>query len=143
MRIGELADRSGVPPKTLRFYEQAGVLSQPRRSGSGYRDYDDSALARLQFVRAAQAAGLTLAEVRQVIAIREDTGAPCAHVTDLLDKQLIELDQRIAELTGIRTEVQRLRKRARTLDPGTCGDQDVCNVFAQPDQRVLARDPSG
>ncbi len=61
MRIGELAARSGLTAKTIRFYEQAGVLPEPARQPSGYRSYDDTALDRLRFVRAAQAAGLTLA----------------------------------------------------------------------------------
>ncbi len=76
MRIGELARRSGLTTKALRFYEQAGVLPEPERQPSGYRDYDESALARLRFVRAAQAAGLTLAEIRQVFDVREQTGRP-------------------------------------------------------------------
>jgi MerR family copper efflux transcriptional regulator len=54
MRIGQLADRCGVSEKTLRYYEDIGVLRSPRRTPSGYRDYDDSALAQLRFIRAAQ-----------------------------------------------------------------------------------------
>lgn len=129
MRIGELARRSELTTKTLRFYEQAGVLAQPARGPSGYRDYDETAVTRLRFVRAAQAAGLTLSEVRQIIAVRERDGPPCGHVTALLDQHLHELDQRIAELTGMRVEVRRLRKRAATLDPTACGDDDICHVI--------------
>ena len=129
MRIGELARRSGLTVKTLRFYEDAGVLTEPAREPSGYRDYEARALTRLQFVRAAQAAGLTLAEVRQIITIREGTGPPCAHVTALLDRRLADLDERIAELTTMRSEVRRLRTRARTLNPTACSDDDVCHVI--------------
>jgi len=129
MRIGELAERSGMTPKTLRFYEHAGVLPEPDREPSGYRDYTDAALPRLAFVRAAQAAGCTLAEVRQIIAIREATGAPCAHVAALLDRHAADLDERIAELTALRREVARLRRRARALDPAHCGDDDVCHLI--------------
>jgi len=131
MRIGELAQRSGLTTKTLRFYEHAGVLAQPARGPSGYRDYDDSALARLRFIRAAQAAGLTLTEVRNVIAVRENNGPPCSHVIALLDKHLRELDSRIDELTSMRTEVRRLRKRATSLDPAACRDDDICHVIPQ------------
>jgi len=65
MLIGELAAKTGMTAKALRFYEQAGVLPEPARTPAGYRDYDPAALDRLAFVRAAQAAGLTLAEVRR------------------------------------------------------------------------------
>src|SRR3546814_8918106 len=59
--IGELSERSNVPAKTLRFYEDVGVLPPPARTSSGYRDYDNSALDRLRFIASAQGAGLSLA----------------------------------------------------------------------------------
>lgn len=129
MRIGELASRAGLTVKALRFYETAGVLPAPQRRPSGYRDYDAAALARLRFVKAAQAAGLTLAEIRQVVAVREDSGPPCRHVADLLDAHAADLDRRIAELTALRAEVRRLRDRADRLDPATCDDAAVCHVI--------------
>lgn len=129
VRIGELARRAGTSARTLRFYEQAGLLPAPLRTPSGYRDYDDTAVDRLAFVRAAQAAGLTLAEIREVVAVREAQGPPCAHVVELLDRHANELDTRIAELEATRAEVRRLRERAATLDPAACVDADVCNVI--------------
>ena len=129
VRIGELAQRSGLTTRTLRFYEHAGVLAQPGRGPSGYRDYDETALTRLNFIRAAQSAGLTLTEVRDVIAIREGNGPPCGHVTALLDRHLHDLQERIRELTAMRNEVRRLRQRADTLDPADCTDDDICHVI--------------
>uniref|UniRef100_UPI0035DBBCBA heavy metal-responsive transcriptional regulator n=1 Tax=Modestobacter marinus TaxID=477641 RepID=UPI0035DBBCBA len=129
MRIGELAAKAGLTAKAIRFYEHAGVLPEPERQPSGYRDYDDSALARLRFVKAAQAAGLTLAEIRQVIAVRDLSGPPCRHVTDLLDTRAADLDRRIAELSALREEVRRLRDRANGLDPDHCDDMAVCHVI--------------
>ncbi|SNR82517.1 heavy metal-responsive transcriptional regulator [Blastococcus mobilis] len=129
MRIGELAEHAGLTVKTIRFYEQAGVLPEPERRPSGYRDYDDSAVARLRFVKAAQAAGLSLAEIREVIAVRDRNGPPCRHVTDLLNAHAADLDRRIAELTALRDEVRRLRDRADGLDPAGCEDAAVCHVI--------------
>lgn len=129
MRIGDLAARAGVTTKALRFYEQAGVLPPPARTSSGYRDYDDAALARLRFVKAAQAAGLTLAEIRQVVAVREAQGLPCEHVCALLDRHAADLDTRIADLQAARAEVRRLRDRARALDPSACRPDGVCHVI--------------
>ncbi|NIH69319.1 heavy metal-responsive transcriptional regulator [Modestobacter marinus] len=129
VRIGELAAKAGLTAKAIRFYEHAGVLPEPERQPSGYRDYDDSALARLRFVKAAQAAGLTLAEIRQVIAVRDLSGPPCRHVTDLLDTHAADLDRRIAELSALREEVRRLRDRANGLDPDHCDDMAVCHVI--------------
>ncbi len=115
--------------KALRFYEQAGVLPEPDRTGSGYRDYDAGVLFRLRFVKAAQAAGLTLAEIREVLAVREAQGPPCEHVVTLLDRHVADLDARIAELEATRAEVRRLRERAEGLDPATCGPDAVCHVI--------------
>lgn len=129
MRIGEVAERAGTTTKALRFYEQAGLLPAPHRTPSGYRDYDETALDRLRFVKAAQAAGLTLAEVADVIAVRERTGSPCQHVAALLDAHAGDLDARIAELNALRAEVQRLRDRATTLDPAACADDKICHVI--------------
>ena len=69
MRIGELARRSGVASTALRYYEKAGLLPESRRTSSGYRMYHPDAVPRLAFIRAAQAVGLTLAEIRDVFGI--------------------------------------------------------------------------
>lgn len=139
MRIGELAERSGLTAKTLRFYEQAGVLPEPGREKSGYRDYDQDALGRLAFVKAAQAAGLTLSQIRQVIDVREQEGAPCSHVVALLDAHAAELARRIVELTALREQVLRLRERSKDLDPAQCRATNVCDVIPGPNATASSR----
>ena len=86
MRIGELAEQAGISTKAIRYYEQIGILAPPARTTSGYRAYDHAALGRLGFVRAAQALGLTLGEIRQIIAFRDQGAAPCSHVAALLPR---------------------------------------------------------
>jgi MerR family transcriptional regulator, copper efflux regulator len=130
MRIGELADRSGVPVKTIRYYDEIGVLGPPERTSSGYRDYDDPAIDRLAFIRAAQAVGLTLGEIRQVVALRERGETPCAHVVALLERRADEIGQRIAELQHLQGDLRRLAARAQRLDPTDCDPQRVCHVIA-------------
>jgi DNA-binding transcriptional MerR regulator len=119
MRIGALADQAGISTKGIRYYEQIGILTPPARTASGYRAYDDTALGRLGFVRAARALGLTLGEIRQIIAFRDRGTAPCAHVTELLQRHAADLDARIRELQQLRGELQQLAERATTLDPRT------------------------
>ena len=130
MRIGELAERAGISAKAIRYYEQIGVLAPPARTSSGYRDYGHAALGRLEFVRAAQAVGLTLGEIRQVIAFRDDGQEPCEHVAGLLQRRAAELEARIAELQQLRGELDRLARRATTLDPQRCPPERVCHVIA-------------
>lgn len=77
MRIGELATATGMSTKTLRFYEADGLLADPPRTPAGYRDYPDDAIDRVAFIRQAKAAGLTLAQVREILAIRDGGDPPC------------------------------------------------------------------
>ena len=129
MLIGELADKAGTTTKTVRFYEKAGLLPEPDRTPSGYRDYDPQVLDLLAFIKAAQAAGLTLAEIREIMLVRRTQGPPCGHVAALLEAHAADLGRRIAELTALRREVRRLRDRARALDPAACGDSAICHVI--------------
>ena len=92
MRIGELAEQADISTKAIRYYEQIGILAPPARTASGYRAYDQAALGRLGFVCAAQAVGLTLGEIRQIIAFRDNGQAPCAHVSDVLQRHAADLD---------------------------------------------------
>jgi MerR family transcriptional regulator, copper efflux regulator len=129
MRIGELAKQAGISTKAIRYYEQVGILTPPARTPSGYRSYDPSALGRLGFVRAAQAVGLTLGEIRQIIAFRDNGQAPCAHVTDLLQRHAADLELRIRELQRLRGELRQLADRAATLDPEQCPPERICHII--------------
>ena len=132
VRIGEVADRSGVAAKTIRYYEQVGVVSPPERTANGYRDYDDAVVGRLAFVRSAQASGLTLGEIRDIIAFRDRGEAPCEHVRALIDRRAAELDGRVAELQHLRGELSRLSHRSRRLDPADCDPASVCHIITTP-----------
>lgn len=129
MRIGVLAARAGLTTKTVRFYEDAGLLPPPPRTPAGYRDYPAQILARLTFVRNAQAAGLTLAEIRGVLAIRDRGQAPCQHVTVLIDQHLAQVGQRLAELTQARNVLRNLKHRAAGADPAACASEEVCGIL--------------
>jgi MerR family transcriptional regulator, copper efflux regulator len=129
MKIGEAARRSGVPPKTIRYYEQRGVLPEPRRAANGYRDYDQTVVRRLGFVRRAQATGLTLAEIRSIVDVRENGDPPCGHVRALIDLRAAEIDRHIDELRVLRGELTRLASRARELDPADCDADSVCRII--------------
>lgn len=132
MLIGELAVTVGVPSQTLRFYERKGLLPQPGRGANGYRVYDESTLTRLHFIKAAQAAGLTLAEIRSIIVLRDDGTTPCTHVAALLDDKLTDVRQRIRHLAALQTELEALVERSRLVDPADCADADICQILSAP-----------
>jgi MerR family transcriptional regulator, copper efflux regulator len=101
-----------------------------QRTPSGYRDYDDPAIDRLAFIRAGQAVGLTLGEIRQVVGLRERGQAPCTHVVALLERRADEIGQRIAQLQHLQGDLRRLAAEAQGLDPADCDPQRVCHVIA-------------
>lgn len=132
MRIGELAATSGVPTKTIRFYEQDGLMPAPPRTSGGYRGYPTDAVTRLTFIRDARRAGLSLAEIRGILALRDEGQSPCGHVTDLVHQHLAEIDRRIAGLRKTRAELRELARQAQATDPASCTDIDICRIVRRP-----------
>jgi DNA-binding transcriptional MerR regulator len=128
MRIGEAAGRSGVPAKTIRFWEDQRLLPAPARTPAGYRDYDPAVLERLTFIRQAQAAGLTLEHIRQVLDIRDSGQPPCVHVAGLIGRRLAEVEARLAELARARDQLAALSARAAAQDPADC--RGYCSIIA-------------
>jgi DNA-binding transcriptional MerR regulator len=131
MRIGALAAAAGTTPKTIRFYEQAGLLPEPPRTASGYRDYPGSAAVRLGFVHSAQAAGLTLAEIRGILVIRDGGQPPCAHVAAVVDGHLADIERRLRELRTTRALLRELARTAAGTDPATCDEASICRILSQ------------
>ena len=126
MRIGEVAHAARTTTKTLRFYEDQGLLPAPGRTPSGYRTYGQAVLGRLDFIRRSRAAGLSLAQIREVLDIRDGGESPCERVTDLLAARLDALHQQIADLKALHETIAALRDRATTTDLATCTPDQVC-----------------
>jgi len=129
MRIGEIARKVGVATSAIRFYEETGLVPEPARTASGYREYDPSVLDRLAFIRAGQAVGLTLGQLRDVLQIRDRGEAPCKHVADLIADRITDIDQRIDDLTKLRRDLVSLAGEAKRLDPTECPPESVCRIL--------------
>jgi DNA-binding transcriptional MerR regulator len=127
MKIGEVAARAGVPTKTIRFWEDRGLLHNPTRTASGYRDYDLDIVERLTFIRHAQGAGLVLEQVRQILDIGDSGDAPCQHVRTLIEERLAQVEARIAELNETRSHLRTLARRAAAQDPADC--EGYCSII--------------
>lgn len=129
MKIGQVAETTGTTTKTLRFYEAKGLLPPAGRTASGYRDYSEDIVSRIGFIHRGQAAGLTLAQLRQILKIRELGQMPCSHVRDLLGERLRELDAQIAELLALRETIYQLHAQAAEPEPDTCSADEVCRYI--------------
>jgi DNA-binding transcriptional MerR regulator len=105
LSVGQLAARVGVRPDTIRYYERAGLLPPPRRTGGDHRRYGAADLDRLLFIRGAQRLGLRLAEIRELLAVRDTGACACGPAEVLLRGHVSEIDQEIARLTALRAEL--------------------------------------
>jgi len=128
-KIGDLARRSGVTAKAIRYYEAQGLLPPPRRSPAGYRLYDEEALAHLGFVLRAKALGLSLQEIREVLAVRRHQGSPCQHVLALLEEKVRRLDQRLEGLRALRGELARLKEEAQERLKEAPPEGHICGII--------------
>ncbi len=112
LRIGELAAELSINPKTIRYYEEIGLLPEPSRSTSGYRLYDATDRDRLRFIIKAKAVGLTLEEIGEIVALRTDGRQPCDHVLTLLDRKLGAVEEQLRALAEFQRELVTLREEA-------------------------------
>jgi DNA-binding transcriptional MerR regulator len=116
LRVGELAEAVGVKADTVRYYERAGLLPAPARTSSGYRAYDASAVDRMKFIQGAQRLGLRLADIQQLLAIRDTGSCPCEPAEHLLLRRLAELDAEMARLAALRAEMVAMIEGLPTVD---------------------------
>lgn len=127
--IGELARAVGVKPQTVRYYEREGLLGRAARTRSGYRLYDEAALLRLRFIRAAQTLGLSLAEIRELVMLSREGRSPCARVRALLREKLRALDRKIAELRAFRRELAALLAQLDAMPDQADSSPYVCSLI--------------
>lgn len=129
MQIGQLAQRTGVSTKTIRYYEDIGVLPEPARADNGYRRYAESAADRIAFIQDAQSAGLSLLEIQRILDLRDSGAATCGHVIGTLRTHLAEVDRQMEDLRRTRRRLAELVDRATTLDPAECNDPNRCQTI--------------
>ncbi len=111
MRIGDLAKQVGVTPDTIRYYEREGLLPAAERTPSGYRDYGPDAVNDLLFIKKAQALGLKLSDVREVLEISSGGKPPCEHVRATVSARLVEVEERLRDLRALRATLRETLER--------------------------------
>ena len=127
MNIGEVAERSGIPPKTIRYYEDIGLV-RPQRSGNGYRAFRETDLHKLAFLGRARALGFTIEDCRTLLSLYEDEARESAQVKAIAEEHLSAIEDKI-------TQLQEMRETLSYLVEACHGDQ-------RPDCPIL-KDLSG
>jgi MerR family mercuric resistance operon transcriptional regulator len=121
LRIGELSQRCGVTPDTVRFYERRGLLPKPRRTAAQYRVYTDADEQRLRFIRQAQEWGLSLEDIRELLRLHElRSPDECRRVAARLRQRLSSIDRMIAELTTFKRRIAENIRRCARAREDTC-----------------------
>jgi MerR family Zn(II)-responsive transcriptional regulator of zntA len=115
MLIHELAQHTGVPTKTIRYYEDIGLLPPPARQANNYRQYTEAAVERLRFIASARSFGFSLEEIAKILVIRDAGMAPCDHALATLHEQLADIDRRIADMLALRDTLRHLYETGVTL----------------------------
>jgi Hg(II)-responsive transcriptional regulator len=119
LTIGVLARAANVGVETVRFYERKGLLKEPPRSASGYRQYPEDAVERLRFIRRAQGLGFALSEISDLLDLRVDEVAACGSVEERARVKLVQVRGKVAELSRIEAALERLVSACEAREP-TC-----------------------
>lgn len=132
MKIQELSQASGVPTKTIRFYEESGVLPSPARKPNGYRDYDQSDIERLRLVAGARRLDLSLDDIREILALRDQREAPCRTLLDRIQQKADEVAERIVVLQRLEAELRDLHALGLTFPTDDVdGKNCVCHLVSE------------
>ncbi|MBP7241748.1 MerR family DNA-binding protein [Amaricoccus sp.] len=135
MNIGDVAERSGLPAKTIRYYEEIGLV-RPGRGANGYRAFDADDIDRLAFLGRARSLGFTIEECRALMALRENEDRSSADVKQLAEAHLAQIERKIAELETMRDGLAPLVSRCRGDGRADCA---ILDGLARPAPRRRAR----
>jgi len=120
MRIGEAARRSGMAAKTIRFYEEAGLIAPASRTGNGYREFSQSDVRRLQFIHRARDLGFSVAEVGRLLSLWSDRERASASVKRLALEHVARIDAKMTELRSMRDAILHLAERCHGDERPEC-----------------------
>jgi MerR family mercuric resistance operon transcriptional regulator len=117
LTIGQLARRAGVGVETVRFYERQGLLEEPSRRESGYRQYAEDVVARLRFIKRAKELGFSLKEIKELLALRVDPSTTCAEVKKQAAAKIDDIEEKIRTLQRMKNALVKLAAVCRGRGP--------------------------
>jgi len=119
LTIGQVAEQSGVGVETVRFYEREGLLEAPARKASGYRQFDQQVVGRIQFIRRAKELGFTLKEIKELLQLKLAPSTNCAEVKGRAEDKIADIETRIDSLTRMKRALVKLTKACSGNGPTT------------------------
>ncbi|SHI35449.1 MerR family transcriptional regulator [Wenxinia saemankumensis] len=140
LSIGTLARRTGTKVQTIRYYEQIGLMPEPGRTEGGQRRYGNVELDRLSFIRHSRQLGFSLEAIRELLDLSDSPERSCAEVDAVAQRQLREVEARIARLEALRVE---LRRMLRDCDADRVADCRILEVLRDHEQCLSDHDRAG
>ena len=135
MRRGEVARHTELGSETIRYYEKIGLLKEPPRSTSNYREYPSSVLARIKFIQSTKKLGFSLDEIRVLLALRDQRDHPCQEIKSKATEKIDEINRKIEELELIRNELSALVNRCAGEGPTeNCAILNILSEGAGPEK---------
>jgi DNA-binding transcriptional MerR regulator len=132
MQMKIFSQQTNLPPKTIRYYEEIGLLPPPKRLENGYRDYNEMDVARARFVAGARRLDFSLNDIQEILDLRDRREAPCCVVLDLLEEKAAEISHRIAELQRMEAELRELHHLGETFPTDDVeGKNCVCHLVSE------------
>jgi DNA-binding transcriptional MerR regulator len=132
MQINAYAQETNLSAKTIRYYEEVGLLPPAKRLDNGYRDYDDRDVARARFVSGARSLDFSIDDIKEILALRDRREAPCRVVLDLLQEKAAEIGRRIEELQRMEAELRELHRLGQTFPTDDVdGKECVCHLVSE------------
>jgi len=130
MLIKELAAKTGVSTKTIRYYESISLMPPPQRGENNYRQYTTADVERLRFIASARSLDFSLNDIAEILAARDNNIPPCEQVLDTLDRRLEEIDRRIADMLSLRDTIRQIRAEGAVLPKDDVqGEGCVCYLI--------------
>ncbi len=108
LTIGQVAKRSGIGLETVRFYERKGLVEEPPRTDSGYRQYPEEVVGRIRFIRRAKELGFALKEISELLSLRVNPDTTCVDVRKQTEFKISDVEEKIRVLKGIKTALEKL-----------------------------------
>jgi DNA-binding transcriptional MerR regulator len=128
-QINELSQRTNLPKKTIRYYEEIGLLPPAKRGENRYRLYDNDDVERLRFIKSARGLNFSLREIAQILASRDRHEPPCGHVMELISAHIDEIEARIRDLEALRGELTALSEAGQGLPEDVQMRSCVCHLI--------------
>ncbi|MBE8989507.1 heavy metal-responsive transcriptional regulator [Nostoc sp. LEGE 12450] len=125
--IGQVTDISGIPIRTIRYYESLGLIKSSRRTEGGFRQFSLDVLTRLAFIKRVQNLGLSLEEIGNILQVYDQGQAPCGEIKEKLQDKLLQIDRQIDQLLTLRSEIKGLLSGWKNI--GDQYEDTICPII--------------